>query len=73
MNPAAIAWVILVLVINAYWIIYDFAIAKPLGWKTMTTQFQDWLHAPVAGPIVFGVMMFVIGAFCWHMLVKAAS
>lgn len=73
MTAPAWAWVVLVLVINAYWLIYDFVLCPRYGWKTMTHQFQTWLHAPVAGPLMFGATMFVIGAFLWHMLVRATS
>lgn len=72
-DSAAWAWLILVVLINAYWILYDFAYAKRTKNLTMTAQFQRWLHEPVAGPLIFGATVFVVGAFMYHMLVKAAS
>jgi hypothetical protein len=39
----------------------------------MTGQMQNWLHDPIAGPLIFGFLLMVIGAFFWHMLVRASS
>lgn len=73
MTAPAWAWAALVVLINAYWIVYDFVLCPIFGWKTMTDQFQTWLHAPVMGPVIFGLCLFVIGAFAFHMLVRASS
>lgn len=66
-------WALLVIGINLYWILYDFAIAKQLGWRTMTDQFQRWLREPIPGPMVIGFVSFVISAFLFHMFVRSSS
>ena len=71
-ESAAFAWLILFIGINVYWISYDIW-AHYTGHKAMTTQFRDWLQEPLAGPLIMGVCGFVVFAFFFHMLVKAAK
>lgn len=70
-ESAALAWLILFVLVNAYWISYDIW-AHLSGHKLMTTQFRDWLHEPVAGPLIMGVCGFIVFAFFYHMLVRAS-
>lgn len=67
MNPAIWAWIVLVVVINAYWTVYDFVLAKPRGWLTMSSQFHRWLYGQASGPFLFGAMVFVVAVFSFHM------
>lgn len=71
-ESAWLAWLILLFAVNGYWITYDL-----WAWRTrhytMTKQMQDWLHGPVSGPLIFGFLVFIVAAFFYHMLVKAAS
>ena len=71
-ESAAFAWLVLFIGINIYWIGYDLW-AHHTGHKLMTTQFRDWLHETVAGPLIMGVCGFVVFAFFYHMLVKAST
>lgn len=71
-TSAWLAWLGLAIVINIWWISYDL-----WAWRTdhytMTKQMRDWLHGPVSGPLIFGLLCFIVAAFMWHMLVRAAS
>jgi hypothetical protein len=71
-DSAAFAWLGIFVLINLYWISYDMW-AWRTKHRTMTGQMQNWLHAPVAGPLIFGFLLMIVGAFFYHMLVKAAS
>ena len=62
-----IAWIILPLVINAYWMVYDFVLAPLFNWTSMTDRFRYYLHESVIGPILFGFMMMVIGTWLYHL------
>lgn len=71
-ESAALAWLVLFVLINVYWIGYDLW-AHFSGHKAMTTQMRDWLHETLAGPLIFGLLGFVVCAFYYHMLVKAST
>lgn len=71
-TSAWLAWLILVVIINAYWIGYDLW-AGATNHYSMTHQMQNWLHGKVSGPICMGILVGIVGAFFWHMLVRAAS
>ena len=69
-ESAAFAWLILFVLVNVYWITYDLW-AHYTGHKAMTTQFRDWLHEPIAGPVIAGLWAGIFIAFTFHFLVKA--
>lgn len=71
-ESAWLAWLILFLSVNAYWIGYDLW-AKQTGHYTMTHQMKDWLQGSVSGPLIFGLLTFIVAAFFFHMLVKAST
>ena len=70
-NSALLAWLILVTAIAAYVAIYD-VWAYKTGHRMMTTQFRDWLHQEVAGPVVMGLWGGVFIALTFHFLVSAS-
>jgi len=53
--------------VTAYVTAYD-VWAWKTGHRMMTTQFQDWLHQEVAGPIIIGLFV----GLTFHFLVRAA-
>jgi hypothetical protein len=71
-NSALLAWLILVASIAAYVAAYDLW-AYRTGHRMMTTQFRDWLHQEVAGPIVMGLWGGVFVALSFHFLVRATK
>lgn len=71
-ESAALAWLVLFVGINVYWIGYDIW-AHYTAHKAMTTQFRDWLHETLAGPLIMGACGFVVFAFFFHMLVQATK
>lgn len=72
-HTAAWAWLILLVLVNAYWLVWDFLLVPRFGWKTMTAQMQDWLHDPVVGPLMFGVLVAIPAIFLYHIFVRATS
>lgn len=66
------AWIGLVVLINAYWISYDVWASKT-NHPTMTSQMHRYLLGHISGPIVFGILCFVVGAFMYHMLTHLAG
>lgn len=60
------AWLILVLVINAYWLIYDWVLCRAYHWVSMTGQMRHYLHETVLGPLIFGLLVAVPGIFLYH-------
>jgi hypothetical protein len=71
-ESAWLAWAILAVMINAFWIGYDIWASKTNHY-TMTHEMQNWLHGALSGPLCFGILMFVVGAFLYHMLIRAAG
>lgn len=69
-ESAALAWLVLFVLVNAYWISYD-VWAHSTGHRMMTTQFRDWLHETVAGPLIAGLWVGIFVAFTFHFLYKA--
>jgi hypothetical protein len=67
-SPAPwIAWVLLIILINAYWTFYDFYLAPKYGWRMLTTEFRDGLNTPF-GCFIIGGTAFVVCTFTAHML-----
>lgn len=60
------AWAGLFILVNAYWLIYDFVLAPRYGWPTMSGRFRWYLHETVAGPLIFGLAAAIPAAFLWH-------
>lgn len=71
-ESASFAWLVLFVLINVYWISYDLWAGRT-GHFSMTHQMRDWLHEQLAGPLIFGLLTFVVGAFFYHMLVRASQ
>lgn len=71
-ESAAFAWLVLFVLVNAYWIAYDLW-AGATGHRAMTTQFRMWLHETLAGPLIAGVWVGVFVAFTYHFLVRGKS
>ena len=71
-ESAWLAWLILLVGVNVYWIGYDLW-AHYTNHYTMTKQMQNWLHGAVSGPLIFGFLGFIVLAFYYHMLQRAAS
>ncbi len=69
-ESAWLAWLILAIGINVYWIGYDIWASKTNHF-TMTHEMRNWLQGTLSGPLTFGVLCFVMGAFLWHMLTRA--
>lgn len=61
------AWVGLAVAINAWWLIYDYAIAPRFGWPTMTGRMRYYLHETVAGPLIMGAFGFIVVAWFYHL------
>ena len=68
-ESAAVAWAVLIALITAYVVAYDLW-AYYSDHKMMTTQFRDWLHETVAGPIIAGLWIGAFVALSFHFLVK---
>lgn len=60
------AWAGLILLINAWWTIYDFVLAPRYGWHTMSGQMRYYLHQTVIGPLVFGTVVAIPAVFLYH-------
>jgi hypothetical protein len=71
-ESGAFAWLVLVVLVTAYVTAYD-VWAYMSGHRMMTTQFRDWLHETVAGPIIAGLWIGVFVALTFHFLVKGRS
>lgn len=67
--PTIMAWIVLGIFVNAYWITWDFVISPLFGWPMMTTELRKGLNDPVVGPFLFGFLFLGIpGTFWWHMM-----
>lgn len=71
-ESAALAWLVLLVAVNVYWIAYDLW-AGATGHKAMTTQFRDWLHETIAGPVIAGLWIGLFVAFTFHFLVRGRN
>lgn len=60
------AWLGIGLVINAWWLIYDFVLCPRYGWPTMSGRFRYYLHETVAGPLIFGLVVAIPATFLYH-------
>jgi len=65
-NVGVWAWVILILLANAYWIGFDLW-ARANQHEYMTTEFREGLNNPVLGPLIMGLVAFTVVAFLVHM------
>lgn len=68
-DSALLAWIGIVIMITCYVVAYDLW-AYYSGHKMMTTQFRDWLHGSVAGPMIAGLWIGVFVALSYHFLVR---
>lgn len=68
-DSAVYAWIGIAALILFYVLAYDFW-AHFTGHPTMTSQFRDWLHDPIMGPILFGLWVAVPVALTYHFLVR---
>lgn len=66
MNPPDIAIVGLIVLINAYWIIYDFVLARMFHWISITDQIRHYLHETILGPFIFGILVAIPAIFLYH-------
>lgn len=71
-ESAAFAWLVLFLLINAYWISYDLW-AGATGHRSLTSQMRMWLHETLIGPFMFAFIIFIAVAFLFHLLVKGTG
>lgn len=70
---AAIAWLGLIILVNAYWIVWDFVIHRRTGWDMMTTVFREGLNSTL-GCFIAGGIAFTVFTFITHMWnIRAAS
>lgn len=69
-ESAALAWLVLFVLVNVYWIVYDLWAVRT-GHRMMTTQFRDWLHETVAGPLLAALWVGIFVGFTFHFLYKA--
>lgn len=60
------AWVGLAILINVWWLFYDFVLCPKFGWATMTGQMRHYLHETVAGPLIFGLLVAIPSIFLYH-------
>jgi hypothetical protein len=60
------AWVILIVLVNAYWIGFDLW-ARANNHEYLTTEFREGLNNPYFGPLIMGLVAFTIVAFLVHM------
>lgn len=65
MNSAAIAWIGVAVIINAWWIGYDLW-AHFTGHWTMTRQMHDWLFNATVGPFFWASWAFVFVLALMH-------
>ena len=73
-SPAPIyAWVILIILINAYWTFYDFVLCPHYRWEMMTTEVREGLNSAlgcfIAGAVAFTVVTFIV--HMWNIRVSA--
>lgn len=71
-ESAALAWAVLAVAVTLYVVAYDLW-AHYSGHKMMTTQFRDWLHEAVAGPIIAAVWVGIFVGLTFHFLVRASK
>lgn len=71
-DSAVIAWVVLAVGIFLYVFSYDYWAYKTKH-LMMTTQFRNWLHEEVAGPIVMGIWGGTFIGLTWHFVVSVAK
>ena len=62
-----IAWVVLILLVNAFWIGFDLW-ARKHNHEYMTTEFREGLRNTLWGPVIMGLCAFTVAAFLVHML-----
>ena len=67
-DSAALAWAGILCFIFLYVLAYDLwaHFSKHL---TMTAQFRNWMHDPVAGPVIFGLYIGIFVGLSYHFLV----
>jgi hypothetical protein len=67
-SPAPIyAWILLFILINAFWMTYDFILCPRYHWEQMTTEMQEGLNTTF-GCFILGGMAFIVVTFVTHML-----
>ena len=60
------AWVGLIVLANAYWIIFDLW-ARANNHEYMTTEFREGMSNELFGPLILGLVAFTVVAFLVHM------
>jgi len=65
-NVGVVAWVVLIVLANAYWIGFDLW-ARAHQHEYMTTELREGINNPVLGPFVLGLVAFTVAAFLVHM------
>ena len=65
-NIGVWAWVILIVLVNAYWIGFDLW-ARVNQHEYMTTEFREGMANPLWGPLILGLVAFTVAAFITHM------
>lgn len=72
MNPAAWAWVGLAVIIICYVAGFD-VWAHFSGAQSMSGRFHDWLHDPLAGPLIVGLWGGTFLALTFHFIVTRSQ
>lgn len=65
-ESAWLAWLILFILVNAYWIGYDVWAGRTHHFS-MTHEMRNWLTGQLSGPLCAGILAFVVFAFLYHM------
>jgi hypothetical protein len=60
------AWVGLIFLANAYWILFDLW-ARANNHEYMTTEFREGMSNELFGPLILGQVAFTVVAFLVHM------
>lgn len=68
-DSALLAWIGITLMIAGYVTAYDVWSYKT-GHKMMTTQFREWLHGTVSGPLIAAIWGGVFIGLTFHFLVR---